>query len=516
MNNALFPEVEASSAATSFPPPRPFQQTAHEALREGRRAGHKNQLIMAPTGAGKTYLGLRIANEALQRGKRATFVCDRVALINQTSKAADSYGLSNHGVIQSSHWRVNPSLPFQIASAQSLASRGWPASDVIIIDEAHTQLSVWTDHIQSSGASVIGLSATPFSPGLGKLFTNLINAATMHDLTQQGILVPMRPLSAKRIDMAGAATSGGEWTEGAAAERGMGIVGDVVSEWIRHGEGRKTICFGSTIAHCEELCRQFIEAGVMAAVYSQNTTQAERDMLLADYEKPDALIRVLISVEALAKGFDVKDVGCVIDCRPLRKSLSTAIQMWGRGLRASPETGKVDCILLDHSGNIVRFLKDFENIFYNGLVALDMGEKLDKEIRREAKDAEREGCPSCGHTPFARRCMACGFEVQKQALVEVEPGEMQPVMLGNKKLADDRRHLYEQLCTYARENSAGDKQEKRARALFHDITGDWPSWDWKFHDMPSTPPSRNTLGKISSLRIAFMKRKANGGANANV
>ena len=100
--------------------------------------------------------------------------------------------------------------------------------------------------------------------------------------------------------------------------------------------------------------------------------------------------------------------------------------------------------------------------------------------------------------------------------VEVEPGEMQPVMLGNKKLADDRRHLYEQLCTYARENSAGDKQEKRARALFHDITGDWPSWDWKFHDMPDTPPSRNTLGKISSLRIAFMKRKANGGANANV
>ena len=258
MNNALFPEVEASSAATSFPPPRPFQQTAHEALREGRRAGHKNQLIMAPTGAGKTYLGLRIANEALQRGKRATFVCDRVALINQTSKAADSYGLSNHGVIQSSHWRVNPSLPFQIASAQSLASRGWPASDVIIIDEAHTQLSVWTDHIQSSGASVIGLSATPFSPGLGKLFTNLINAATMHDLTQQGILVPMRPLSAKRIDMAGAATSGGEWTEGAAAERGMGIVGDVVSEWIRHGEGRKTICFGSTIAHCEELCLSLI------------------------------------------------------------------------------------------------------------------------------------------------------------------------------------------------------------------------------------------------------------------
>lgn len=516
MNNTLFPETEACAAATSFPPPRPFQQTAHELLREGRRAGHKNQLIMAPTGAGKTYLGLRIANEALQRGKRATFVCDRVTLINQTSEAADSYGLNNHGVIQANHWRVNPSLPFQIASAQTLASRGWPASDVIIIDEAHTQLGVWTEHIQNCTASVVGLSATPFSPGLGKLFTNLVNAATMNDLTQQGILVPMRVLSAKRINMEGANTAGGEWTESSAAERGMKIVGDVVSEWIRHGEGRKTICFGSTIAHCEELCRQFNEAGVHAAVFSQNTTPAEREMLLAEYKKPDSIIRVLISVEALAKGFDVKDVGCVIDCRPLRKSLSTAIQMWGRGLRGSPETGKVDCILLDHSGNFIRFLKDFENIFYNGLIALDLGEKLDKEIRRETKDAEREGCPSCGHTPFARRCMACGFEPQKQALVEVEAGEMQPVMLGNKKLADDRRHLYEQLCTFAREKSTEDKQEKRARALFHDITGDWPSWDWKFHDMPNTAPSRNTLGKITQLRLAYLKGKAKGDANADV
>lgn len=36
-----------------FPEPREFQQKAHDALREGARAGHKNQLLMAPTGAGK-------------------------------------------------------------------------------------------------------------------------------------------------------------------------------------------------------------------------------------------------------------------------------------------------------------------------------------------------------------------------------------------------------------------------------------------------------------------------------
>jgi DNA repair protein RadD len=189
--------------------------------------------------------------------------------------------------------------------------------------------------------------------------------------------------------MSGAETSGGEWTDRAAGERGMEIIGDVVSEWHKHGEGRKTIVFGATIAHCEELCRQFVESGVMAAVFTSDTSKSEREDLLKEYRKPDSTLRVLISVEALAKGFDVQDVGCVVDCRPLRKSLSTAIQMWGRGLRASPETGKKDCLLLDHSGNILRFAEDFTDIFYNGLAELDCGEKLDKAVRKEPRTARR-------------------------------------------------------------------------------------------------------------------------------
>lgn len=148
---------------------------------------------------------------------------------------------------------------------------------------------------------VVGLSATPFSKGLGRLFTNLVNATTMHDLTEAGVLVPMRVMSCTTANMDGAETSGGEWTDSAAAERGMEIVGDVVSEWVRHGENRKTIVFGATIAHCEELCRQFIGAGVMAAVFTSHTTPTERKALLDEYRKPDSDLRVLISVEALAK-----------------------------------------------------------------------------------------------------------------------------------------------------------------------------------------------------------------------
>src|SRR3990172_7531633 len=123
-----------------FPAPRAFQTTAHESLRQGMRDGHRKQLLVAPTGAGKTYLGLRIIHEALQKRRQALFVCDRTALIDQTSFRADSYGLSNHGIVQANHWRRNNGQPFQIASIQTIQARGyWPEADVIVIDEAHTQ-----------------------------------------------------------------------------------------------------------------------------------------------------------------------------------------------------------------------------------------------------------------------------------------------------------------------------------------------------------------------------------------
>lgn len=494
-------------SSAKFPEPREFQNIAHDKLRQGFKEGHRCQLIMSPTGSGKTYLGMRIIHEALQRGKRAMFVCDRSTLINQTSHVADSYGLAAHSIIQAGHWRFDSSSRFQIASVQTLARRSWPESDVIVIDESHTQYKAWTDHIQNTDAVVIGLSATPFSPGLGRLFSNLVNAATMHDLTQNGVLVPMRVFSCTKINMDGAETSGGEWKESAAAKRGMEIIGDVVTEWQKFAENRKTIVFGATIEHCQEMCRQFNESGIMAATFTSDTTESERKELLDEFAKPDSFYRVLISVEALAKGFDVKDVGCVADCRPLRKSLSTAIQMWGRGLRSSPETGKEDCILLDFSGNIIRFADDYSEVFFNGLKALDMGEKLDKTIRRDNQEKEPSKCPSCGYSPCGKRCVSCGYERQPSSLVEHLPGEMTEIMIGKAKLADDKKHLYEQVCTYTRSHGNPETARQRAWYLFQDLAGCRPSQFWKFEDQPNTQLTRNTLNHIKRKQIAFAKAK---------
>ncbi|WP_310715322.1 DEAD/DEAH box helicase family protein, partial [Burkholderia multivorans] len=83
---------------------RPYQLDSVDALRAGMRAGHRAQVLMAPTGAGKTEIGAYLCDEVNKKGRRAAFVVDRVNLVDQTSQRFDKYGIP-HGVIQADHWR---------------------------------------------------------------------------------------------------------------------------------------------------------------------------------------------------------------------------------------------------------------------------------------------------------------------------------------------------------------------------------------------------------------------------
>ncbi len=509
-------DLFAAPSPLCFPPPRAFQETTHRELRSGFQAGHQRQIVMAPTGAGKTYLALKLCSEALLRGKRVLFVCDRNTLINQTSAAASGYGMPLHGIIQADNPRFALYRPFQIASAQTIERRGITDDfDVIVIDEAHTVYAKTTELIRSTKAAVIGLSATPFTKGLGKTYTRVINAATMDELVRLGVLATPRFMSCKRPDMKGAKTKAGEWTPGEASNRGMVIIGDVVREWTEHANNAKSIVFGPTVKHAAALVEQFKAVGVRAELFTGLTSDVERAELLAEYRKPDSSIRLLISVEALAKGFDVPDVSCVVDCRPLRKSLSTFVQMIGRGLRQSP--GKSDCLILDHSGNSVRFADSFADLYFNGLAELDAGEKLDEEVR---KDEERppKKCPSCGFSPCGKRCIRCGFEAKPVSLIEHEEGraaELDILGHGRKALAGSEWELYSAIATHEKAKSARRVESGRdpgkpkgaAYYRFYDITGKYPPRKFKFEDAPAVMANAALQNKLRSLEIAFAKRR---------
>lgn len=321
---------------------RPYQLAAFEAAREYIRQGKRRVLINAPTGSGKTVLASALMEMVREKGRRANFVVDRLSLIQQTSDTFFRYGLE-HGVVQSSHPLYRPSLGIQLCSVQTLSRRGWPESHVDVFDEAHVLHATHKARIESGQTVVIGLTATPFTRGLGKYFDAVVNVTTTRKLIEDGWLAPYRIFSCVEPDMTGVAVkSTGEWDEVQASKKALEVVGDVVQEYLKHGDGRKFICSAVDTAHVEELQRQFLSAGINVATYTYKDSEDDRAETTAEFRKPGSLIRGLITVTAASRGFDVPDVSCVIMARPLRKSLAEHIQLFGRGLRIAE--GKTDCL----------------------------------------------------------------------------------------------------------------------------------------------------------------------------
>lgn len=389
---------------------RKYQADAFDQAREAVRQGKRRILIVAPTGAGKTILASALMEMVREKGRRGNFVIDRLSLLTQTSETFDRYSI-DHGVIQSSHPRYRPSLPIQISSVQTLSRRGWPESHLDVFDEGHCLYDTHTKRMESGAAVTIALTATPFTKGLGKYFDTVINVTTTRKLIEDGWLVPYRIFSCKEPDMTGVKIKAGEWDEKESSKKALEVVGDVVQEYLKHGEGRRFICSAVDVAHVEELARQFLSAGINVCTFTYKDTNEDREDTLGEFRKVNSSIRGLITVTAASRGMDCPPVSCVIMARPLRKSLSEHIQLFGRGLRISPETGKTDCLVLCHSGNAARFFADTESFFDNGADALDDGKPKKKADAKKA-EAEPVKCPHCRAlhkpAPFCPACFAAG------------------------------------------------------------------------------------------------------------
>ena len=484
---------------------RDYQQTAFEKARDAVRQGAKRILICAPTGGGKTVLASALMEMVREKGNRASFVVDRLSLIQQTSDTFDRYGL-HHGVIQGGHERWAPALPIQLCSVQTLGRRRWPETSVDVFDEAHVLHKTHKERMNQRESIVIGLTATPFTKGLGKWFDVVINVTTTRALIEQGWLSPYRIFSCAEPDMAGVTVkSTGEWDEKEASGKALEVVGDVVAEYIKHGENRKFICSAVDTAHVEELQRQFLAAGINAATYTYKDKDEDRAETTLEFRKPDSAIRGLITVTAASRGFDVPDVSCVIMARPLRKSLAEHIQLFGRGLRISPETQKQNCIVLDHSGNCARFFEECESFFDAGAAELDDGKKREKPKPKKKEELEPVKCPQCRalHKPMPA-CPCCGHEYPARVAVQHVPGTLKELIAGGHR-KELTQKIWPQVCGFALTAKPTEPvaARKLALAVFRDITGAWPASDYE--STAPCPPGPEVMSRIKAARIRFMR-----------
>ena len=192
---------------------RPYQTTSIQELRQGVAKKIKRQVLMSPTGSGKTEIAMAVIYGAVLKGKRVVFLCNRINLVNQASRRFYKAGIS-HGIIQGSNTRQTDKQVI-IASIQTVAKRAMPECSLIVIDEVHGASGSAEFRkviFDNKDKTIIGLTATPWSKGMSKpypelddepLFQRMVVATTIGELITQGFLVDCDIYAPEEPDMSG-------------------------------------------------------------------------------------------------------------------------------------------------------------------------------------------------------------------------------------------------------------------------------------------------------------------------
>lgn len=481
-----------------------YQSGILDLLRQGFAEGHRSQMLVAPTGAGKTEMAIALLEASAKKGNRAAMLLDRIVLCDQTSQRLQKYNI-DHGVMQSGHWRYRPYEQIQVCSAQTIEKRGsFPGLKLLIVDEAHQTRKQTVEFIKNNPEiKVVGLSATPFTKGLGNIYSNVISSVTTQELVNRGRLCPLKVYVAKEIDMDGAKKVAGEWSQDEVTERGMKITGDIVAEWVKKthevfGGPRKTVVFCAGVEHGADLAQKFAEAGYNFVSLSYKDDDQYKQDAIAEFAKADSSIHGLIATDILTKGFDVSDTMIGISARPFSKSLSSHIQQMGRVMRSHP--GKEFALWLDHSGNYLRFRDDWDEVYENGVTSLDDGrEKAKKELTKKEKEAAK--CPKCNHLwpGNSDTCPSCGHVRMRLSQVASVPGMMEE-LAGANAMREMKRKWLSELKWICQTNGYNPGW---AAHKFKEKFGSWPN----NINVEPTPASLETQRWVRSRRIAFAKAR---------
>lgn len=479
---------------------RPHQERALEQLREGFAAGHRRQILVMPTGAGKTITAAQIAISAREKGNVALFLVDRIALADQAVETMRRVGLTT-SVIRGAETDIVAGHDVIVASIQTLnRRRHLPDANLLIVDECHILHRAHANILQRwSNVPAIGLTATPFARGLGQYFSRLVVPTSIRDLTNDGFLVPVAPYGPAKFNVDGVKSHAGDYAVGelSAAVNRVEIHADVVSTWQRLGEQRSTLVFGVDIAHSKALAASFGAAGVVTEHLDGYTDSEDRQQSIARFKSGET--KVLCSVACLAVGFDAPNASCLVLARPT-KSLTMHLQQIGRGLR--PFEGKEDCIVIDHAGNIEShgLPADIE------IGALDHGTKT-WGTTQDRSDPLPKPCSKCSFIkpPRTHACPSCGFAPERQSEVETVDSDIVP--LTNEALKRGRQRLYREFKGAA---ELMGKSPVWAYHLYKAKTGEKPPWSWR--NLTPLDPSRETLGFARHRMIRFVKSRKQGAA----
>jgi DNA repair protein RadD len=478
--------------------------------------GDRSILLVAPTGSGKTVIGAAIINCAIGRGHRVLVIAHRREIVTQTRDKLVANGVNPGIVLAGFEDELRPYANVQVASIQTLHARAirsnrmpMAAATYLIIDEAHHARASSYQKVLDAypDAVVLGLTATPVrgdGRGLGNIFETMIETPQIAELIKLGHLVPTRVYAPVDRDIAkGVGTQTGDYIVSALSARMNTdqLVGDVVADWLKHGERRRTVAFAVDVAHSVHIRNAFLEFDVRAEHLDGSTPKTERDAILARLASGET--EVVSNCAVLTEGWDMPAVGCLVLARPTRQ-LGLYRQMVGRVLR--PAEGKIDAIILDHSGAVYRHGLPEDHIEWT--LDIDRRAENPTQARRErGEEPKLRECPSCKTVMAAPPCHACGWmpAPRRGQDRDFADGELGLVVSGKAQAGTLQPHeqlqFYRELRGFARDRGFKDGW------AFHQCgkRGFTPPWTWR--DYPILDPSPATKAWAKSRLIAYAKAK---------
>lgn len=401
---------------------RDYQNVLIEGARANIRAGVKRQVLVAPTGSGKTVLAAFMQGSVAKRGARSWFVVHRKEIIDQTAVTFRQVGI-DHGFVVAGE-RTDRAPLVHLCGVQTLANRlaDLDPPELIVWDECHhVAAASWATIMQQfPNALHIGLSATPErldGKGLKEFFDRLVVGPTTGELIRRGFLAPYRYFAPVQPDLTGVATVAGDFNRGQLADamNKPQIIGDAVEHYQRLVPGRRAIVFAVSRDHSRDIVERFNAEGIAALHVDGAMPKGERKEAFDRFRSGD--VKVLSNVDLAGEGVDIPAIEAAILLRPT-KSLSLYLQQVGRALRLFE--GKSDAVILDHASNaMVHGLPDDDRQWSlegrkrgtraaNGPSdALPIRQCLDCYM---VSPSSAEHCPGCGVVFPARPRPACHEE----------------------------------------------------------------------------------------------------------
>lgn len=388
------------------------------------KAGNRRVLVVAPCGAGKSYLFLKMCESAASKGNRVLVLVHRKELAEQHRQLFKDHGLETENIRVALFW----------SEANRLGKYDKP--DLIIADETHWLPNTLKKVLNYYDCRVIGLTATPCrlsGDPMGSVYEDMIVGIGVRELIARKRLAPYDYYSVPVADISGLSVNRGEYVmaEAEALLSRPAIYGDVIDCYKKYADGKKTIVYCTSIKHSQSIAEVFKNAGYKAVHMDANTPKAERIQIMKDFRTGD--VQIICNVMLIVEGISVSDCEC---CMLLRPTLSTTIFIQSAMRCMRYKEGK-RAVIIDMVANYLKL----------GMPDDDREWSLDKPVKPR-KDLNEEGdfyIRTCNHCFRAFKtssvCPHCNtpYELKPREIKAHEDIELQRISEEEAQKAEETR-----------------------------------------------------------------------------